>query len=251
MLSSGLDEARDHPVGRVLWDLSKQSSKPEMNSCTANRDSMQCLAHLSLWPILPQQAELHCHDRLLLHVSSSEEDALHHHSSFGTMWWVRSLQNGDCNVKLHVLLCCYASWCAAVVDRHVGLCLAFCMSGGVCMSPHTSVHPHTFVCLQYIPHMSVCPIHLYTPPYICIPQHISPYICMPFVHLYTPCMSVPPPYICMTKVIPHVSACPIHLYTLPYICTPPYTYTCIGYNSIWQYQIFAIITVQGQIADFM
>ena len=55
-----------------------------MTTYTTAKDATPCLAHLSLQPVLPQQAELHHHGRLLLKVSSSEEDAQHHLSSFGT-----------------------------------------------------------------------------------------------------------------------------------------------------------------------
>ena len=78
-------EARDHPVGRVLLDLSKQCSKPETTTYIAARDATTCLAHLSFQPVILQQAELHHHGRLLLKVSSSEEDAQHYLNSFGTV----------------------------------------------------------------------------------------------------------------------------------------------------------------------
>ena len=78
------------------------------------------------------------------------------------------------------------------------VCLAVCMSGGLCMTP-IFVHPLTSV------HPS---IHLYALLYICMPPYIPPHVCMVqdmYIH----------PYICMPPVHP-----PICLYAL-YICTLP------------------------------
>ena len=94
---------------------------------------------------------------------------------------------------------------SGIVDRHVGVCLVVCMSGGDC-TPHISTCPNPYTL-----------IHLYVPQ-VCMP----PYVCMPPVHLYTtqyictPHVCTP---LCMSPVIQGTSGDYISLYRL-YNCMP-------------------------------
>ena len=111
-----------------------------------------------------------------------------------------------------------------------------------CMSPHTSVSPSTS------PHMSVCPIHLYTPPFICLPPwtylcpHTSVHPLYVPIHLYasrtSPCISMSYTSVHTIQLYaPCTSVHPIHLYTpcmSPYTCIPQVhpSYVCIPYTSV-------------------
>ena len=128
----------------------------------------------------------------------------------------------------------------------------------ICKLPHTSVQhldlytpicPHTSVCPKYISHMSLYPIHLYNPSYICIPPYIYtlPVHLYALIYLYTHCM--PPIHLYAP------STSPLCHYTL-YMCTP-HTSIHVSDKIVFcsrgccQYQIFAFITIQVQITDCM